>query len=77
MVLAIGSFVLIPLVPAIIALVLASSASKEIAASGGRFTGDGMVTAAKVISWINIGLSVLAVVLLVAAFGLLASPGFN
>ena len=41
---------------AIVALVLAASAQKEIAAGQGRVQGQGLVTAAKIISWINIGL---------------------
>ena len=64
---AIGSFVIFPLVPAVVALVLASSSNREIEASGGRLTGEGLNTAAKVIAWINIGLSVLGVLLLVLA----------
>ena len=77
LVLACASFILFPLIPAIVALVLASSAKRDIAASGGRLGGEGLVTAAKVISWINIGLSVLFVVILVTAFGLLTSTGFS
>ena len=72
LVLAIGSFVLCPLILSIAALVVASSASKEIDASHGWVTGDGMVTAAKVISWINIALTILVVVVFIisAALGL-------
>lgn len=72
LVLAIGSFVVCPLVPAIIALVLASSSKREIESSGGRLTGLGLVKAARIISWINIVLcllGVLAFVLLVAFAG--------
>jgi hypothetical protein len=53
-VLAIVSWVICPIVAAIIALVFASKAKKEIEQSGGWQTGSGFVTAAKVISWINI-----------------------
>lgn len=70
-VLAICSFLVCPLVPAIVALFLASSAQKEIAASGGWVTGEGLVTGARIASWINIGLCVagilfVAIVLLAA-----------
>jgi hypothetical protein len=77
LVLAIGSFAVFPLVPAIIALVLASGARDEIDASGGRVGGDGLVTAAKVVAWINIGLCVAGVLALVAVFGLFAVVGFS
>ena len=72
LVLAIASFVICPLLPAIVALVLAGSSQREIAASGGRLGGDGLNKAAKILSWINIGLcalGLLAVVLLVVAAG--------
>jgi hypothetical protein len=56
LVLSITSWVFCPVIPAIIALVFASKADKEIAASNGWVTGGGMVTASKIVSWINIGL---------------------
>jgi len=56
LVLSIVSWAICPIIPAIIALVLAASAQKEIAAGQGRVQGQGLVTAAKIISWINIGL---------------------
>lgn len=55
-VLSIVSWAICPIIPAIVALVLASSAQKEIAAGQGRVQGQGLVTASKIISWINIGL---------------------
>jgi hypothetical protein len=58
-VLAICSFLGCPLVPAIVALFLASSAQKEIDASGGWVTGSGLVRGARIAAWINIGLCVL------------------
>lgn len=62
LVLSILSWVVCPLVPAIIALVFANMATKEIDASGGRVGGQGMVTASKIVSWINIGLYAAAIV---------------
>ena len=75
LVLALASWVVCPLVLAVIALVLAAKARTEIDASGGRVTGDGLVTAAKVIAWINIALSIIAVVffVLIIVFGLFAA----
>lgn len=72
LVLAIGSFVVLPFVTAIAGLVLASSARREIDESGGRLTGEGLATAAKVLSWINIALCVAAVLLFVVVLGLFA-----
>ncbi|HWL35695.1 MAG TPA: DUF4190 domain-containing protein [Frankiaceae bacterium] len=62
-----------PVIPAIVALVLASQASQRIRESGGRLGGAGMVTAAKVISWINIVVSLL----FLAAFIAFAATASN
>ena len=70
LVLAIVSFVVFPLIPAIVALVLAGKSGREIQASGGRLVGAGLNTATKIIAWINIGLSLLGVVAVLALFGL-------
>jgi hypothetical protein len=55
LVLAVLSWVVCPVIPAIVALVLASKSAEEIAASQGRVGGEGLNTATKIISWINIG----------------------
>jgi len=76
---AIGSWLLFPVLPAIAALVVGANARRDIAASGGWLTGDGMVTAARVIAWANIAVSVLVLVLLVLAliaFSSAAVPGY-
>ena len=72
---AIASWIVLPVLPAIAALMIGKTARQEILRSGGRLTGDGLVTAAKVIAWANIVLSVLGVLLLVLAFGLFATAG--
>jgi hypothetical protein len=71
LILAIASFVVCPVIPAIVALVLGSNAKKKIAMSGGALTGDGLVTAATIVAWVNIGLAALAIVgiVLLAVFG--------
>lgn len=74
LVLAIVAWVICPIIPAIIALVFANKADREIAASNGWVTGGGLVTAAKIVAWINIGLyaAIIAVgvlVLILAAVG--------
>lgn len=55
LVLAVLSWVLCPIVPAIVALVLARQSDREIQASGGTVGGTGLNTATRVVSWINIG----------------------
>lgn len=72
LVLAIVAWVVCPFIPAVVALFLAASAKREITASGGRISGEGLATAAKVISWLNIGfylaIGVLVLVLLAVGF---------
>ena len=74
LVLSIVAWVICPIIPAIIALVFANKAEKEIAMSNGWVTGGGLVTASKIVAWINIGLyaALLAIgvlVLILAAVG--------
>jgi hypothetical protein len=61
------SWIALPVILAIVALVLAASADREIAASGGAKSGSGLVTAARWIAWINLLVSAM-VVAFVAAF---------
>lgn len=60
-----------PVVLAVVALVLASSSDKRIAASRGALTGESLNKAARIISWIHLGLAALAlggiIVLLIVA----------
>ncbi len=56
---AIGSFFVVPFVPAVVAVALASSSRQRIAQSGGRLKGESLCTAATIIGWINIALCVL------------------
>jgi hypothetical protein len=71
LILSIASFVFCPIVPAIIALALIPGARRNIVSSGGVVEGLGMLTAAKIISWINIGLWSAGLVIL--AIGIAAS----
>ena len=59
LVLAIAAFVVCPLIPAVVALALIPGSRRTIQASGGAVGGLGLLTAAKIIAWINIGLGVL------------------
>ncbi|MDQ3574397.1 MAG: hypothetical protein M3404_05655 [Actinomycetota bacterium] len=65
LVLSISSFMICPVIPAVVALVLCSSARRKIEESGGALTGEGLVTAARIVSWVNIGLCGAAIVLFV------------
>jgi hypothetical protein len=69
LVLAVASFAVCPVVAAIAALILAASANREIQESGGWVTGEGLVTAAKIIAWIHLALFTIAVIafILIAA----------
>lgn len=75
LVLAIVSWVVCPIIAAIVALVLAHSSDKEIKASGGMVGGAGLNTATRIIAWINIGVSIVAglVIAALAAFGVIFS----
>jgi len=63
---AIGSWVVLPVVLAIVGLVLAGQANRAIDLSGGAKSGKGMVTAAKVVAWINLGFYAVAVIFIIA-----------
>ena len=56
-----------PVITAIIGLVLAGSAKRNIIASGGAKEGLGMVTAARVIAWANIVLVTLSIIVVIVA----------
>lgn len=73
LVLAIVSWVICPIIAAIVALVLANSSSREITASQGRVGGAGLNTATRIIAWLNIGVSILAgiVIAVLAVLGVI------
>lgn len=67
---AIVSWVVCPIIPAVVALALAHAAGNRIDASAGRLTGNGLVRAAQIVAWIHIGLitvgAVIAAIVLAA-----------
>lgn len=73
LVLSIAAWLFCPVVLAVVALVFAAKAKRAIAASNGWITGDGMATAAKVISWINIALTLVGLVVFVLFVVVLAA----
>ena len=54
-------------VPAVVALVLARQADRSIQRSGGRLTGEGLVSAARIIAWIHIALCVVGFLFILLA----------
>ena len=60
-------------VTAIIALVMAPGAKREIAESGGRLTGESQVRTGTILSWVTLGLTVLAVVVIAVVIGVAVS----
>ena len=62
-----------PVVPAIIALVLAGNAQRNIDASGGALDGEGLVKAARVISWVHLALAALVLVVVILGVVVAAS----
>jgi len=79
LVLAISSWVILPFalgwVFAIIGLVFAGKGAREIAESGGRVQGQGFVTAARIVAWINIGVTAALAVLAVVVIGIVIAAG--
>ncbi|MQA83192.1 MAG: DUF4190 domain-containing protein [Streptosporangiales bacterium] len=67
LILSIASWVICPLIPAIVALVLGRNSKRSIAESGGMKTGEGLVKAAVIISWINIAFYVLVTIVVIIA----------
>jgi hypothetical protein len=62
MILGILSLVCCGLLAGIPALILGNSAQKEIAASGGAQSGEGMAKAGVILGWISIALSILGLI---------------
>ena len=60
----------IGVIPAVIALVMAPGADREIAASGGMLGGRDQVKAGRIMSWITVGITALSVLAFVGLFGL-------
>jgi hypothetical protein len=63
LILSVVSWVICPIIAAVVALIFANMAAKEIDASGGRIQGQGLVTASRWVAWINIGLFSAAIIL--------------
>jgi hypothetical protein len=77
LILAIASFVICPIVPAIIGLVPVCQARQEIAFSNGTLDGEGLATAAKIVAIINLALCGVGAVVAVLALIAIAFLGTN
>jgi hypothetical protein len=77
LILAIVSFVVCPVIPAIIALAMIPSSRRTILASGGTVEGLGLLTAAKIIAWIHLGLVLVGVAFFVVAVAISAGTSSN
>jgi hypothetical protein len=77
LVLSIASWVIFPIVLAIVALVFASKAEKEITTSNGSIGGGPLVTASKIVAWVNIGVYTALVVLGILALFFLTILGVS
>jgi hypothetical protein len=70
LVLSVVAWTFCPVVPAVVALVLAGRAETVIRLAGGRKDGLGLVKAARIISWVHLGLVGVGLVLLLLVIGL-------
>jgi hypothetical protein len=77
LVLSITSWVVCPIVFAVVALVFANKAEKEIAASNGSVGGGAFVSASKIVAWINIGVYTAVVILGILALFFLTIFGVS
>lgn len=59
------SFILLPLLGGIAAIITGGLAKKEIREGGGRYSGEGMATAGQILGWINVVLVAIPVCLIV------------
>lgn len=73
LILGIGSFFLCGIFMGIPAIILGNNAKKKISQSGGQYGGEGMATAGIVLGWIQVGLTIVGVVILLI---ILAAGGF-
>lgn len=63
LILGIAGIFVVPLICSILAIVYGNQAKREIAASGGTMSGDGLAKAGVILGWVGIGLIVVGIVL--------------
>ena len=62
------SWVLLPVIASLVAVITGHMAKNQIRASGGMMTGDGLATAGLVLGYVNLALGVIGICLAVLAF---------
>jgi hypothetical protein len=62
------SYIFLPLIGAIAAIITGGIAKRQIRESSGRLTGKGMANWGVILGWVNIGLGLLAGCLIILAF---------
>lgn len=77
LILAISSWVLCPILPAVIALVLAAQSDRDIDASHGRLEGRSLNTATRWVAWAHIALSVVLLIASLVFLVVLASTDWT
>jgi hypothetical protein len=65
----------LPIIGGIVAIITGHMAKKEIRASGGSISGDGLATGGLILGYLNVGLLALCICVVVAllAFGIISS----
>ncbi len=71
------SWVFLPVLAAVVGIITGNNAKKEIAASNGQQSGESLAKIGVIISWINIGVSILAVVCIIMFFLGVFAFGFS
>jgi Domain of unknown function (DUF4190) len=66
LVLGVLSFVVLPFVAGVLAVVFGGRARRRIHASGGTLAGEGLATGGWILGWINVAMSLFVVLLIVA-----------
>jgi len=72
-----ASFIVVPLIGAIAALITGYMAKSEIKKSNGTIEGEGFATAGIVMGWINIGLSIMVCCLIILAIVFMGAFSFQ
>ncbi len=72
----IAGFILLPLIAGIVAVIVGYSAKSDIRKSAGALKGEDMATAGIILGWVNLGLTVIGIcVVVVIVLGLLGAVG--
>ena len=75
LILGIASLLVGCLIPGIVALIMSGGAKREIAASGGRLSGDGLIKGGVICSWVSIGLTLAFILFFIVVIALSAAVG--